>query len=94
MLWLLFSHPQSITDGSQDRNSHRAGTSRQELMQRPWNGAGFLFVCLFVFWLAPCGLLSLLSYRTQDHLLGVCVGDSPSHDGLSFPTSIISLPTA
>jgi hypothetical protein len=58
MLWLLFSHPQSITDGSQDRNSHRAGTSRQELMQRPWKSAGFfvcLFVCLFVCFLA-CSL--------------------------------------
>jgi hypothetical protein len=25
-----------ITKGSKDRNSHRAGTWRQELMQRPW----------------------------------------------------------
>jgi hypothetical protein len=47
-----------ITKGSQDRNSHRAGTWRQELMQRPWRVllTGFLL-----------GLLSLLSYRTQDH---------------------------
>ena len=28
-------------------------------MQRPWRGAAY--------WLAPHGLLSLLSYRTQDH---------------------------
>jgi hypothetical protein len=28
-----------ITEGSQDRNSNRAGTWRQELMQRPWRGA-------------------------------------------------------
>ena len=28
-------------------------------MQSPWMGA--------VYWLAPHGLLSLLSYRTQDH---------------------------
>jgi hypothetical protein len=28
-----------ITKGSQDRNSHRAGTWRQELRQRPWKGA-------------------------------------------------------
>jgi hypothetical protein len=27
------------TKGNQDRNSHRAGTWRQELMQRPWRGA-------------------------------------------------------
>jgi hypothetical protein len=31
----------------------------QELMQRPWRDAAY--------WLAPHGLLSLLSYRTQDH---------------------------
>jgi hypothetical protein len=28
-----------ITKGSQDRNSYKAGTWRQELMQRPWRGA-------------------------------------------------------
>ena len=47
-----------VTDGSQDRNSNRAGTWRQELMQRPWRGAAF--------WLVPHGLLSLTSYKTQD----------------------------
>jgi hypothetical protein len=30
-----------ITKGSQDLNSHRAGTWRQELMQRPWRGAAY-----------------------------------------------------
>jgi hypothetical protein len=25
-----------ITEGSQDKNSHRAGTWREELIQRPW----------------------------------------------------------
>ena len=30
-----------ITEGSQDRNSNRAGTWRQELMQRPWKGAAY-----------------------------------------------------
>jgi hypothetical protein len=48
-----------ITKGSQDRNSHKAGTWRQELMQRPWRGA--------VYWIASPGLLSLLSYRTQEY---------------------------
>jgi hypothetical protein len=48
-----------ITKGSQVRNSHRAGTWRQELMPRPWRGAAY--------WLVPHGLFSLLSYRTQDH---------------------------
>jgi hypothetical protein len=47
------------TEGSQDRNSNRAGTWRQELMQRPWRDAAY--------WLASHGLLSLLSYRTQGH---------------------------
>jgi hypothetical protein len=48
-----------ITKGSQDRNSHRAGTWRQEVMQRPWRDVSY---CL-----ASPGLLSLLSYRTQDY---------------------------
>jgi hypothetical protein len=44
-----------ITKGSQDRNSHRAGTWRQELMQRPWRAA--------VYWTGSPGfLLSFLSF--------------------------------
>ena len=46
-----------ITKGSQDWNSHRAVTWRQELMQRPWRNVPY--------WLASPGLLSLLSYRTK-----------------------------
>jgi hypothetical protein len=45
--------------GSQGRDKNRAGARRQELVQRPWRDAAY--------WLAPHGLLSLLSYRTQDH---------------------------
>ena len=30
-----------ITKESQDRNSHRAGTWRQEQMQRPWRDAAY-----------------------------------------------------
>jgi hypothetical protein len=30
-----------ITKGSQDRNSHRAGTWRLEWMQRPWRNAAY-----------------------------------------------------
>ena len=41
---------------SQGRNTKWAGTWKQELMQRPWRGA--------TYWLAPEGLLSLLSYST------------------------------
>jgi hypothetical protein len=48
-----------ITRGSQDWNSHGAGTWRQELMQRPWRDV--------TYWLASPGFLSLLSYRTQDY---------------------------
>ena len=48
-----------ITKGSQDRSSNRAGTWRQELMQRLWKDGDY--------WLASHGLYSLLSYRTQDH---------------------------
>ena len=35
------STPQFIIEGSQGRNSSRAGTWRQELMQRPWRGAAY-----------------------------------------------------
>ena len=45
--------------GSWGRNSSRARTRRQELMQRPWRGSAY--------WLAPHDVLSLLSYRIQDH---------------------------
>jgi hypothetical protein len=37
----------------------RTGTCRQEPKQRPRKGAAA--------WIVPRGLLSLLSYRTQDH---------------------------
>ena len=61
-----------ITEGCQHRNSHKAGgTRRQELMQR--NTA---------YWLAPNGLLSLLSsYKTQDHQ----PRDGPTHNELVIP---------
>ena len=42
-----------------ESQSNRAGTWRHELMQRPWRGAAY--------WLAPYVLLSLLSYRPQNH---------------------------
>ena len=58
---------------SQGRSSGRAGTYRQELMPRPWRDA--------VYWLASHGLLSLLSFRTQDHQYrGV-----PIYNGLTLP---------
>ena len=45
---------------------------KQELMQRPWRVVSY--------WLASTGLLSLVSYRTQDYQLR----DGPTHKGL-FP---------
>ena len=56
------SHHCFTTEGGKDRNSGRTGTSRQALMQRPWRGAAY--------WLIPCGLLSMLSYRTEDYQSG------------------------
>ena len=55
-------------------------------MQWPWRSAAY--------WLAPHGLLSLLSDRTQDHLPRVCPthngrGPPPiSHDYKSCPTGL------
>jgi hypothetical protein len=73
---LRVPHHLFIVKGSQGRTSCRAGTWRQELMQRPWRGAAF--------WLASHGLLNLLSYRTQDpqHRGGT------THSGLGPPTLI------
>ncbi|EDL22577.1 mCG147769 [Mus musculus] len=48
-----------IIERSQDRNSNRAGSCRQKLMQRSGRSAAY--------WFAHHGLLSQLSYRTQDH---------------------------
>ena len=63
---------------SQDRHPNRAGTWRQELMQRPWRGAAY--------WLAPHGLLSLLSYRNLDHQ----PRDGITHNSLGPPPSVTS----
>jgi hypothetical protein len=65
-----------IIEGSQARNSSRAGTWRQELMQRPWRGAAS---CL-----SPHVFLSLLSYRTQDHQ----PRDGTTYNSLARPPSI------
>ena len=62
-----------ITKGSQDWNSSRSGTWRQELTQKPWRDAAY--------WLASPGLLSSLSYRTQ----GYQSRDGTTHNGLGPP---------
>ena len=46
---------------------------KQELMQRPWRDV--------TYWLASPGLLSLLSYRTQDYQ----PRDGTTHNGPSHP---------
>jgi hypothetical protein len=69
-----------ITKGGQDRSSHRVGTWRQELMQRPWRDV--------TYWLASPGLLSLLSYRTQDCQPRV----GTTHNGSSPPWSLRKKP--
>ena len=58
------------------QKSSKPRTWRQELVQRPWKGAAY--------WLTPRGLLSLLSYRTQDHQ----PRDGTTHNGLDLPPLI------
>jgi len=58
-----------IVEGSQDRNTNRTGTWKQELMQRAWRDVAY--------WLVPHGLHSLISYRTQEHQ---CRDDPPIMD--------------
>ena len=64
-------------EGNQDRNSNRAGIWKQELKQRPWRSVAY--------WIAPRGLLSLPSYRTQDHqprMVPPTMGWAPPHQTL------------
>jgi hypothetical protein len=55
-IWLTLPQFQSGLELKQVR--------KQELMQRPWRDV--------LYWLASPGLLSLLSYRTQDYQPRVC----------------------
>jgi hypothetical protein len=41
LIWLTLNPLQSIIEGSQERNPHRPGTWRHELMQRPPRGAAY-----------------------------------------------------
>jgi hypothetical protein len=59
-----------IIEGSKDRNSKKAGTWKQELMQRPRSAA---------YWLAPHSWLSLPFYKSQDYQ----PRDDTTHNGLN-----------
>ena len=72
-IWLINSTLLFITEGNQERNWNRAWTWRQEPTQRPQRSAAY--------WLTSHGLLSILSYRTQDYQSR----DGPSHNGLWHP---------
>ena len=69
-----------ITKGSQDWNSHRAGAWKQKLVQRPWRDAAY--------WFASPGLLSLVSYRTQNYQ----PRDGTTHNGLGPPPLTEKMP--
>jgi len=60
----------SITTGSQGRNSHRAGTRRQELMQRPWRDVTYLLPLV-------CSSCFLIEPRTTSP----ATRDGPTHNG-------------
>ena len=68
-----------IKKGSQDRNTNRAGTWREKMMQRLWRGA--------TYWLAHHSLLSLFSYRTPGHQ----PRESITHSTLGPSSSITNL---
>jgi len=66
-----------ISKGSWDRNSNRTGSWRQELRHWLWSDTAY---CL-----APHVLLSLLSYRTQNHQRrngAAHSGPGPAHQSL------------
>jgi hypothetical protein len=69
----VYSASRIIIKGSQESNSSQAGTWGWELMQMAMEGA------------APCGFVSLLFYRTQDHQSR----DSITHNGLGPPPPIL-----
>jgi hypothetical protein len=74
--WLTFPHHCSSSKEVGTGISNRVGIWRQELMQSLGRDAAD--------WLAPPGLLSLLSYRTQDHQ----PREGATHNELSPPPLI------
>ena len=81
-MWI--THPQSpSTEGSQGREGLKPGGNLEA-------GADAEAMEDAAYWLVPHGLLSLLSYRTQDHQLR----DGTTHNGLVCPhqSLIIKMP--
>jgi hypothetical protein len=70
-------HLRAYHPGKSGQELRTRAQLNSELMQKPWRSD--------VYWLAPYGLLSLLSYSTQDHLpRGVT-----AHRELGPPTLIV-----
>jgi hypothetical protein len=63
----------------QVRDSRRAGTWKLELMQKPWKGS--------TYWLAPCGLLSLLFF-----FFFLLLKHKTTSPGMALPTMGWALP--
>ena len=61
LIWLNASKSLFITKGSQDRNSHRAGIGRQELMQ---SHGGVLLIGLLPMLPIVCSVCLLIEART------------------------------
>ena len=79
-IWLMF--PYHCSSSKEVKTETETGTSRQEMIQRLWKYAAYCH--------APLGLLSWLSYWTQDqHPSGV-----PIFNKLGPPISIINLKNA
>ena len=68
-IWLTLSTLLFINEGSRDRNSSRAGTWRQKLMQSPQRSAAY--------WFSPLACLVCL-LRNQDYQ----PKDGPTNHGL------------
>lgn len=72
-----------ITKGSQDRNSHRAGIWRQELMQRPMRGAAY--------WIALHGVCSAF-FLTEPNPTNPGVAPSTMDWSLPHPSLVERMP--
>jgi hypothetical protein len=82
-----------ITKGSQNRNSYRARTWRQDLMQRPWRIAAYWLAspdCLAGSLIEPIDGNTRMGPPTLDHYLSLTAG---SHRGISSREFLFSVIT-